>query len=86
MSLWVRLPEPLDASALLPRAEQANVSYLPGRIFAVTRPDPCALRLSFGALTPEQIEEGVARLGRVCREELQHAGSAPGYQAAPAIV
>jgi len=86
MSLWVRLPEPLDAAELLPRAERANVSYLPGRHFAVTRPDPCALRLSFGALTPEQIEEGIARLGRVCREELQRVSSAPGYETAPAVV
>jgi len=86
MSLWVRLPEPFDTAELLPRAEQANVSYLPGRHFAVTRPDRCALRLSFGALTPEEIEEGLARLGRVCREELQRASSASSYEAAPAVV
>ncbi len=86
MSLWVRLPESIDTVEMLPRAEKANVSYLPGRHFAVTRPDSCALRLSFGALTPGQIEEGIARLGRVCREEMQRASSAPSYEAAPAIV
>ncbi len=40
MNLWVRLPEPLDAGELLPRAEREGVSYLPGKYFAVTRPEP----------------------------------------------
>ena len=38
MSLWIRLPEPLDAGELLPRAEREGVTYLPGKYFAVTRP------------------------------------------------
>ncbi len=36
-NLWVRLPEPLDAERLLMKAEEAGVSYLPGRLFAVQR-------------------------------------------------
>ena len=45
MSLWVRLPEPLDAAELLPRAERRNVTYLPGKHFAVSQLEPGALRL-----------------------------------------
>ena len=43
MNLWVRLPEPLDASELAVRAERENVSYLPGRYFRfrVRRIMPC---------------------------------------------
>lgn len=65
MNLWVRLPEPLDAAELLPRARKEGVAYLPGRYFAVARPEAGALRLSFAGLAPEQIREGLAVLGRV---------------------
>ena len=37
MNVWVRLPEPLDAGELLPRAQRAGVAYLPARYFAVSR-------------------------------------------------
>ncbi len=45
MSLWIQLPEPLDAGELLPRAEREGVTYLPGRYFAVIasrNPTDCA--------------------------------------------
>jgi 2-aminoadipate transaminase len=71
MNLWVRLPEPLDAGELLPRAQKEGVAYLPGRYFAVSRLDPGALRLSFAGLEPEQIREGLAVLGRIVTEELE---------------
>ena len=58
MNLWVRLPEPLDAGELLARAQREGVTYLPGRYFAVSRPDPGALRLSFAGLPPEEIRSG----------------------------
>lgn len=70
MSLWVRLPEGVDTEALLPRAEREGVTYLPGRHFAVTQPEPNALRLSFGGLPPAVIDAGVAVLGRVFGDEL----------------
>ncbi|MEI9975510.1 MAG: PLP-dependent aminotransferase family protein [Ignavibacteriota bacterium] len=73
MNLWVRLPEPLDAGELLPRAQKEGVAYLPGRYFAVSRLDPGALRLSFAGLEPEQIREGLALLGRIVAEELARA-------------
>jgi 2-aminoadipate transaminase len=65
MNVWVKLPEPLDAGELLPRAQKEGVAYLPGRYFAVSRLDPGSLRLSFAGLAPEQIREGLAILGRV---------------------
>ncbi|MBN9662121.1 MAG: PLP-dependent aminotransferase family protein [Acidobacteria bacterium] len=86
MNLWVRLPDPLDASELLPRAQRAGVSFLPGRYFAVSRQEPGALRLSFAGLPPEQIETGLAILGRVCQEELAAARAAQSAGLAPVIV
>jgi 2-aminoadipate transaminase len=76
MNIWVRLPEPLDAGALLPRAQREGVAYLPGRCFAVSRLEPGALRLSFAGLTPEQIRKGIGILGRVVRSELDSLGQA----------
>jgi 2-aminoadipate transaminase len=73
MNLWVRLPEPLDAGELLPRAQKEGVAYLPGRYFAVSRLDASALRLSFAGLEPEQIRNGLAVLGRIVAEELGNA-------------
>jgi 2-aminoadipate transaminase len=69
MNVWVRLPAPLDASDLLQRARQEGVAFLPGRYFAVSRPEPGALRLSFASLTPEKIREGLAVLGRILKLE-----------------
>lgn len=76
MNFWLRLPEPLDSADLLPRAQQAGVSYLPGRFFTVAKPDQGGLRLSFAGLAPEQIERGIALLGRVAVEALEKAPEA----------
>ena len=73
MNVWVRLPEPLDAGELLPRAQKEGVAYLPGRYFAVSRLDPGALRLSFAGLEPEQIRHGIEILGRIVTDELSRA-------------
>ena len=70
MNLWVTLPEPLDAGELLPRAQRDGVGYLPGSFFGVTEDHRRSLRLSFAALTPDQIARGVAVLGKVFRGEL----------------
>lgn len=86
MNLWVRLPDPLDSSELLGRAQRAGVSYLPGRYFGVSRQEPGALRLSFAGLPPDRIETGLALLGRVCQEELAAARSARSAGLAPVIV
>ena len=70
MNVWVRLPAPLDASDLLQRARQEGVAFLPGRYFAVGRPEPGALRLSFASLPAGKIREGLAVLGRILKSEL----------------
>lgn len=86
MNLWVRLPEPLDAADLLPRAQRENVAYLPGKFFAVSRHEPGSLRLSFAGLPPDRIEQGLAVLGEVFGEELKRARATRRLDPAPAIV
>jgi 2-aminoadipate transaminase len=84
MNVWVRLPEPLDAAQLLPRAQKQGVAYLPGRYFAVSRQDAGALRLSFAGLPPERIRQGLAILGRIFAGELEAASL--NFEPAPAMV
>ncbi len=86
MNLWLELPEPLDATALLPRALDRGVAYLPGRVFAVNRPQNGALRLSFAGLSPGKIEKGLATLGEIFRDELARAHEASRFDPAPAMV
>jgi 2-aminoadipate transaminase len=84
MNVWVRLPEPLDAAALLPRAQKEGVAYLPGRYFAVSRAEPGALRLSFAGLDPDRIRRGLRILGGIVAAELAAATRSP--EPAPAMV
>jgi 2-aminoadipate transaminase len=84
MNVWVRLPEPLDAGELLARAQRAGVAYMPGRYFAVSRLEPGALRLSFAALPPEQIQAGLAILGRTVTAELDN--TTRNFEPSPAMV
>ena len=86
MNLWVRLPDPLDAAELLPRAERERVTYVPGRFFEVTHREPGGLRLSFAGLSPERIRAGVAILGEVFRSELERQRALRRYEPAPAMV
>ena len=70
MFFWLRLPSGCDAMALLPRAVEAGIAYVPGSAFYAHAADPRTLRLSFVTLVPDDIADGVATLGRVLREHL----------------
>ncbi|MEU0384567.1 PLP-dependent aminotransferase family protein [Streptomyces chartreusis] len=63
MFLWARLPEPYDTTALLPQVVRHDVAYVPGAPFYAGRPDRTTLRLCFVTQTPQEIEEGLRRLG-----------------------
>jgi 2-aminoadipate transaminase len=72
MFFWVELPPSLDATALLDRAVEAGVAYVPGAPFFAV-PDARhanTLRLSFVTVPPAQIEQGIATLGRVFAQAL----------------
>ena len=71
MFFWIRLPAGMDAIALLPKAVDAGIAFVPGSAFYAHSPDPRTLRLSFVTLTPPLITEGVAILGRVLREAME---------------
>src|SRR5690606_13031398 len=61
--LWMELAEGTDSVALAPLAKEEGVTYVAGPDFTTSGGERC-LRLSFAPTTPEQAEEGVARLAR----------------------
>ena len=70
MFLWARLPEGLDAAALLPKAVARGVAYVPGAAFYAGAVDTRTLRLSFVTASEEEIERGIAALAAVIQEQL----------------
>jgi DNA-binding transcriptional MocR family regulator len=86
-SLLLTLPEGLDARALLPRALERGVAYLPGQYFFVAGQGAHTLRLSFASIAAARIEEGVRRLGEVLREAVRRRrpGVAPGRSSLPLV-
>jgi 2-aminoadipate transaminase len=70
MFIWVELPAsmhaaPLDTTALLGRAIERKIAFVPGEPFFATAPQRNCLRLSFVTVPPEQIRAGVAVLGEL---------------------
>jgi 2-aminoadipate transaminase len=64
MFFWVELPVGVDATALLPKAVDLGMAYVPGAAFFAADPKPNTLRLSFVTVAPAQIERGVALLAQ----------------------
>jgi len=77
MFLWLRLPEGLDATALLPQAVARGVAYVPGGAFYADQPDPRTLRLSFVTASEDQIRSGIAALASTVREALPRPTAVP---------
>jgi 2-aminoadipate transaminase len=69
--LWARVPEEIDTTTLLPLAVEHKVAYVPGTAFFA---DPTrghnTMRLNFSNAQPQQIEEGICRLGRMLKEAI----------------
>ena len=68
--LMVTLPEHVDAYALLQRALEYNVAFVPGGDFHVGKSGWNTFRLNFSNAQPDMIVEGVKRLGALLKEEL----------------
>jgi 2-aminoadipate transaminase len=66
--VWVDLPSGPPAAELLVEAEGAGVTFVKGSdFFAGGRGGERALRLAFSFVSPDEIAEGVARLGGLVR-------------------
>jgi 2-aminoadipate transaminase len=67
MFVWLRLPDGMDATRLLPRAVEHGVAFVPGSAFYAEQPDPRTLRLSFVTVSEEQIRIGIKALAGAVR-------------------
>jgi 2-aminoadipate transaminase len=68
--VWLRLPDGIDAKAMLPRAVSSRVAYVPGTGFFADGSGNGYARLSYSLPDPGQITEGIRRLSEVIGREL----------------
>jgi 2-aminoadipate transaminase len=87
MSLWIELPAPLTAAAVLEESESRGVSFLPGKHFSLRRSHARALRISFGGLRPAEITSGIRIISEAAEQLLTaSAHAAHHFEAAAALV
>ena len=67
--VWAELPEGLDSKAMLPRALQQRVAYVPGTGFYADGSGRGQMRLNFSFPPADRIREGVRRLADVITEQ-----------------
>jgi 2-aminoadipate transaminase len=60
--VWARLPKGWSASALLERAIENGMFFMPGSVFLADVEDDVSFRLSVSNHSPESISEGMRRL------------------------
>ena len=65
MFIWVTLPAHINSMELLEAAVEQKVAFVPGAPFYANTPASNTLRLSFVTVPPEQIQAGVATLGKL---------------------
>ncbi|MBT3321762.1 MAG: PLP-dependent aminotransferase family protein [Anaerolineae bacterium] len=70
MFLFATLPENLDTMALFDKAVEKKVAYVPGEVFHTDGSGGNTMRLNFSFSNPDTIREGIARLGKMLKEEL----------------
>lgn len=69
--LWVRLPEQIDVERLFHIALEEQVLFVPGHAFYPDGGGRSTMRLNFSCMAPPKIQEGIQRLGRAIKRELE---------------
>ncbi len=67
MFLWVSLPDSWDAKEILLRCIEHNVAFVPGQEFFPDGSGKNTMRLNFSNASPENIQEGIRRMGEVLK-------------------
>lgn len=68
MFIWLKLPERINASALLTKAMAHNVLFVPGKYFYTGRPHENTLRMNFSNPSKHEMERGIKILGDIIKE------------------
>ena len=83
--IWARLPDYIDTTDLLARALRENVAFVPGRAAYLDGRGGSEMRLNFSGVGDDDIREGVRRIGKVVREQVDLYSTLTGMKpAAPA--
>ena len=69
MFTWVSLAQHINTTSLLQQALENNIAFVPGATFYANRPEENTMRLSYVSLQPEKIDEGIARLGNLIKQQ-----------------
>jgi DNA-binding transcriptional MocR family regulator len=69
--VWLRLPDGINAKAMLPRAISSRVAYVPGTGFYADGSGRQYARLCYSLPDPDRISEGIRRLASVIESEIQ---------------
>ena len=83
MSLWLTLPAPLSAEALLAAVRPQGVDFLPGHQFSLSQAYTRSFRISFGGLSPQKIRHGLRLIGEAGNRQL--ATSLNNWDSEPAV-
>jgi 2-aminoadipate transaminase len=72
--LWARLPDHMDAGAMLKAAvQEEGVAYVPGQAFHCDGSGRNTMRLNFSYPSESEIREGITRLARIVKRQLEPA-------------
>jgi 2-aminoadipate transaminase len=72
---WATLPAYIDTTDLLAKALRDNVAFVPGAAAYVDGRGGSSMRLNFSASGPDEIHEGIKRIGAVVAEQVDLYGS-----------
>jgi 2-aminoadipate transaminase len=82
--IWATLPDYIDTTDLLARALRENVAFVPGRAAYLDGRGGSSMRLNFSGVGDDEIREGVRRIGKVVREQVEMYSTLTGTTPAPA--
>jgi 2-aminoadipate transaminase len=80
--IWATLPDYIDTTDLLARALRENVAFVPGRAAFLDGRGGSSMRLNFSGVAEDDIREGVRRIGKVVREQVDMYGTLTGTRPA----
>jgi 2-aminoadipate transaminase len=69
--VWATLPDYIDTTDLLAKALREQVAFVPGAAAYSDGRGASSMRLNFSGSEPDQIREGVRRIGRVIDEQVE---------------
>ncbi len=82
--IWATLPNYIDTGDLLAKALRSDVAFVPGGAAYVDGRGRNSMRLNFSGVGDADIREGISRIGRVIREQVElYESLAPGTSETP---